>query len=64
MVDAARQAAVAGPFAKAAQHAAESVHAPDALKERTLEMTEQARRLGLEAHVLCEETIGVERAVR
>lgn len=63
-VDAARKAAVAETSAKAAQRAAASVHAPDALKGRALEMSEQATRLGLEAHVLCEETIGVERAIR
>ena len=63
-VDAARKAAVAAASAQAARGAAESVHAPDALKERALELTEQAVRLGLEAHVLCEETVGAERAVR
>jgi hypothetical protein len=63
-VDAARKAADAAASAKAAQRGAESIHAPDALKERALEMTELAVRLGLEAHMLCEEMIGVERAVR
>jgi hypothetical protein len=63
-VDAARKAAVAEASATAARMAAESVRASDLLKERALEMTEQAVRFGLEAHVLCEETIGVERAVR
>jgi hypothetical protein len=56
--------AVAAASATAAQRSAESVLAPDALRERALEMTELAVRLGLEAHVLCEEMIGVERAVR
>ena len=63
-VDAARKTAVAAASATAAQRSAESVLAPDALRERALEMTELAVRLGLEAHVLCEEMIGVERAVR
>ncbi|WP_158931465.1 hypothetical protein [Acidisphaera sp. S103] len=60
---AARKAVVAAASAQAARRGAASVHAPDALKERAFEMTEQAVRLGLEAHGLCEETIGVERAV-
>jgi hypothetical protein len=63
-VEAARKAVVAAASAQAARRGAASVHAPDALKERALEMTEQAVRLGLEAHAFCEETIGVERAVR
>jgi hypothetical protein len=63
-VDAARKAVVAAASAKAAQRGAESVHAPGVLEERALEMTELAVHLGLEAHVLCEEMIGVERAVR
>lgn len=63
-VDAARKAAVAAASAKSAQRDAESVHAPDALEEHALEMTELAVRLGLQAHVLCEKMIGVERAVR
>jgi hypothetical protein len=63
-VDAARKAAVAAASAKSAQRDTESVHAPDALEEHALEMTELAVRLGLQAHVLCEKMIGVERAVR
>jgi hypothetical protein len=63
-VEAARKAVVAAVSAQAARRGAGSVHAPDALKERAFEMTEQAVRLGLEAHESCEETIGVERAVR
>ena len=63
-VDASRKAVVATTAARAAQRSAESVHAPDALKERALDAMEQAVRLGLEAHILCEETIGVERAIR
>ena len=63
-IDASRDAAVAAAAAQAARRTAESVYAPDALKERALAMTEQAARLGLEAHVLGEESAGVERAVR
>jgi hypothetical protein len=63
-IHAARKAIVAATSAQEARRGAESAHAPDTLKERALEITEQAVRLGLEAHVLTEETIGVERAVR
>ena len=63
-VDAARKAVVAAAAAQAAQRGADSAHAPDAQKERALAAMEKAVRLGLEAHVLTEETIGVERAVR
>jgi hypothetical protein len=63
-IHAARKAIVAATSAQEAGRGAESVHAPDTLKQRALEITEQAVRLGLEAHVLTEETIGVERAVR
>jgi hypothetical protein len=63
-VEAARNAIVAGRTAMAAQQRAQSAHALDAVKERALEATQHAVRLGLEAHILCEETAGVERAVR
>ena len=63
-VEASRNAVVAAMAAAAAQRRAESAHAPDALKERALESMQHAVHLGLEAHMLCEETAGVERAVR
>ena len=47
-VDAARKAAVAAASAKAAQRDAESVHAPDALEERAVEMTDSGARLAAE----------------
>jgi hypothetical protein len=56
-------AAIAARAATAAQHRAESAHASDVLKERALEAMQHAVGLGLEAHMLCEETAGVERAV-
>ncbi len=62
-VDAARKAIIAAASAETARRAAEGNHASDFLKGRALEMSRHAVRLGLEAHALCEETIGVERAV-
>ena len=63
-VEASRNAVVAAMAATTAQRRAETAHAPDVLKERALEAMQHAVRLGLEAHMLCEETAGVERAVR
>jgi hypothetical protein len=62
-IEASRHAFVAAKAATVAQQRAESAHAPDALKERALEAMQHAVRLGLEAHMMCEETAGVERAV-
>jgi hypothetical protein len=63
-IDAARKAAIAEATAREARRVAEGPHAPDFLKEHALTMSKEAVRLGLEAHALCEETLGVERAVR
>ena len=63
-VDATRKAAVAAASAQEAQRRAVGAHVPDAQRQRALEMMERPVRLGLEAHVLTEEAIGVERAVR
>lgn len=63
-VEAGRLAVVAMEAAQTAQQSAEPAHAPDALKERAVTMRDRAVRLGLEAYVLAEEAIGVDRAVR
>jgi hypothetical protein len=63
-VDAAQKAAIAAVSAEAARRVAEGSHAPDFLKEHALTMSKEAVRLALEAHALCEKTLGVERAVR
>jgi hypothetical protein len=63
-IDAARKAAIAAASAEAARQSATGPYTPDSVKEHALGMCEQAVRLGLEAHALCEETLGVERAVR
>ena len=67
-VEAARKADDAAAAAWAAQQALEAApsdsYGANRLRERALEAAERAVRLGLEVHLLTEETEGVERAIR